>query len=200
MWRISHRCGKERDGSKIIQMKWKVLESTYLFNVPWLTVRMDKCLTPGGKVIPSFYVNEYPDWANAFCLTKDGKVVMVRQYRHGLGEEGIELPGGVVEEGESMEDGVKRELLEETGYRFDNIEYLGNISANPSTTNNLMHMFLATGGEKVAEQSLDEAEEVEVVYYTMDEIKQLLKDHKIMQSLHVNCIFYALARLGELTY
>lgn len=181
-------------------MKWKVLESTYLFNVPWLTVRMDKCLTPGGKVIPSFYVNEYPDWANAFCLTKDGKVVMVRQYRHGLGEEGIELPGGVVEEGESMEDGVKRELLEETGYRFDNIEYLGNISANPSTTNNLMHMFLATGGEKVAEQSLDEAEEVEVVYYTIAEIKQLIKDHKIMQSLHVNCIFYALARLGELTY
>ena len=200
MWRTSRRCGKERGGLKISQMKWKVLESTYLFNVPWLTVRMDKCLTPGGKVIPSFYVNEYPDWANAFCLTKDGKVVMVRQYRHGLGEEGIELPGGVVEEGESMEDGVKRELLEETGYRFDNIEYLGNISANPSTTNNLMHMFLATGGEKVAEQSLDEAEEVEVVYYTIAEIKQLLKDHKIMQSLHVNCIFYALARLGELTY
>ena len=171
-----------------------------MFNEPWLTVRMDKCLTPGGKVIPSFYVNEYPDWANAFCLTKDGKVVMVRQYRHGLGEEGIELPGGVVEEGESMEEGVKRELLEETGYRFDKIEYLGNISANPSTTNNLMHMFLATGGEKVAEQSLDEAEEVEVVYYTIDEIKRLLKEHRIMQSLHVNCIFYALARLGEMTY
>lgn len=181
-------------------MKWKVLESTYLFNEPWLTVRKDKCLTPGGKIVSSFYVNEYPDWANAFCLTKDGRVVMVKQYRHGLGEEGIELPGGVVEEGESMEEGVKRELLEETGYRFDNLEYLGKISANPSTTNNLMHMFLATGGEKVAEQSLDEAEEVEVVYYTLAEIKELLKEHRIMQSLHVNCIFYALARLGELTY
>lgn len=161
---------------------------------------MDKCLTPGGKVIPSFYVNEYPDWANAFCLTKDGKVVMVRQYRHGLGEEGIELPGGVVEENESREEGVKRELLEETGYVFEKVEYLGNISANPSTTNNLMHMYLATGGEKVAEQNLDEEEEVDVVYYTIDEVKQLVRDHKIMQSLHVNCIFYALERLGELKY
>ena len=181
-------------------MKWKVLESTYLFNEPWLTVRKDTCLTPGGAVIPSFYVNEYPDWANAFCLTKDGKVVMVRQYRHGLGEEGIELPGGVMEEGESMEEGVKRELMEETGYRFDHIEFLGKISANPSTTNNLMHMFLATGGEKVAEQNLDEAEEVDVLFFTMDEVKQLVKEHKIMQSLHVNCIFYALAKLGELAY
>jgi ADP-ribose pyrophosphatase len=181
-------------------MKWKVLESEYLFNVPWLTVRKDKCETPGGKIIPSFYVMEYPDWANAFCLTKDGKVVMVKQYRHGLGEEGIELPGGVVEENESFEEGVKRELLEETGFSFEKIEYLGNISANPSTTNNLMHMFLATGGEKVAEQSLDEEEEVDVLIMTLAEVKLLVREHKIRQSLHVNCIMYALERLGELRY
>lgn len=181
-------------------MKWKVLESTYLFNEPWLTVRKDKCETPGGKIIPSFYVNEYPDWANAFCLTKEGKVVMVKQYRHGIGEVGIELPGGVVEEEETGEEGVKRELLEETGYVFEKVEYLGKISANPSTTNNLMHMYLATGGEKVAEQNLDEAEEVEVVYMTIDEVKQLVRENKIVQSLHANCIFYALARLGEISY
>jgi 8-oxo-dGTP pyrophosphatase MutT (NUDIX family) len=181
-------------------MKWKVLESTYLFNEPWLTVRKDKCLTPGGKIIPSFYVNEYPEWANAFCLTKDGRVVMVKQYRHGIGQESIELPGGVVEEGESMEEGVKRELLEETGYIFEKMEFLGKISANPSTTNNMMHMFLATGGEKVAEQNLDEADAVQVLYMTLDEVKQMVKDNKIVQSLHVNCIFYALERLGEMTY
>lgn len=181
-------------------MKWKVLESEYLFKVPWLTVRKDKCETPGGKMIPSFYVMEYPDWANAFCLTKDGKVVMVKQYRHGLGEVGIELPGGVVEEDETLEEGVKRELLEETGYHFEKMEYLGKISANPSTTNNLMHMFLATGGEKVAEQSLDEEEEVDVVLMTIGEVKQLMREHRIMQSLHVNCIMYALERLGELKY
>ncbi|HEY1021656.1 MAG TPA: NUDIX hydrolase [Flavisolibacter sp.] len=181
-------------------MKWKVLESTYLFNQRWLTVRKDTCLTPGGKTIPSFYVMEYPEWANAFCLTKDGRVVMVKQYRHGLGVESIELPGGVVDEGESIDDGMKRELLEETGYRFDKLEYLGKISANPSTTNNMMHMFLATGGEKVAEQSLDEEEEVDVVHMTIDEVKQLLREQKIVQSLHVNCIFYALEKLGQIQY
>ena len=181
-------------------MKWKVLESTYLHYEPWLTIRRDTCETPGGNIIPSFYVNEYPDWANAFCLTKEGKVVMVKQYRHGLGEEGIELPGGVVDEGESAEEGVRRELLEETGHRFEKIEFLGKISANPYTTNNLMHMFLATGGEKVAEQNLDEGEEVDVVYMSIEEVKSLVREHKIMQSLHVNCIMYALERLGQLTY
>jgi 8-oxo-dGTP pyrophosphatase MutT (NUDIX family) len=181
-------------------MKWKVLESTYLFNQPWLTVRKDTCETPGGKTIPSFYVMEYPEWANAFCLTKDGRVVMVKQYRHGLGVESIELPGGVVDEGESIEEGVKRELLEETGYRFETVAFLGKISANPSTTNNMMHMFLATGGEKVAEQNLDEEEEVEVVHMTIEEVKQLIREQRIVQSLHVNCIFYALEKLGEMRY
>lgn len=182
-------------------MEWKVLESTYLFNdSPWLKIRKDKCLTPGGKTIPSFYVNEYPDWANAFCLTKDGKAVMVKQYRHGIRQESIELPGGVMEEGESVEEGIRRELMEETGYQFDKLEFLGNISANPSTTNNLMHMYLATGGEKIAEQSLDEGEEVDVLLMTVGEVKQLMREHKILQSLHVSCIVYALERLGELTY
>jgi 8-oxo-dGTP pyrophosphatase MutT (NUDIX family) len=181
-------------------MKWKVLKSEYLFEVPWLTVRKDTCETPKGKIISSFYVNEYPDWANAFCLTKDGRVVMVKQYRHGLGEEGIELPGGVVEADENPEDGVKRELLEETGYQFEKVEYLGKISANPSTTNNLMHMFIATGGEKVAEQNLDEEEEVEVLHFTVDEVKQMVRERRIMQSLHVSCIMYALEKLGELRY
>ena len=181
-------------------MEWKVLESEYLFKVPWLTVRRDKCLTPGGKVIPSFYINEYPDWVNAFALTKDGRVVMVKQYRHGIGEVGIELPGGVADEGETPEEAARRELLEETGYQFDSFTYLGKISANPSTTNNYMHMFLATGGEKVVEQSLDETEELEAVFYTMDEIKQLLRENKIVQALHVSCIFYALNKIGEMQY
>jgi ADP-ribose pyrophosphatase len=152
---------------------------------------------PNGNIIPSFYVNEYPEWANAFGVTKDGKVVMVRQYRHGIGTVETELPGGVIEAGEDVREGVEREMLEETGYKFENFEYLGKISANPSTTNNFMHMFLATGGEKVAEQALDEEEDVEVLLMSVDEVKQMVKENKIMQSLHVNCILYALFRLGQ---
>jgi ADP-ribose pyrophosphatase len=179
-------------------MKWKVLESEYLHKQPWLTIRKDKCQLPNGKIVPAFYVNEYPEWVNVLCITEDGKVVMVKQYRHGISSVEIELPGGVAEKDESPEDAVKRETLEETGYEFSNIKSLGRICANPSTTNNFTHMFLATGGKKVADQKLDDTEEVEVVLMSIEEVKKLVKENKMAQSLHVNCIIYGLLELGEI--
>lgn len=183
-----------------LAMEWKVLASEYLFNEPWLTVRKDRCQLPNGNIIPSFYVIEYPEWVNVFALTEDSQVVMVRQYRHGIKETNFELPGGVVDEGEDVETAARRELMEETGYEFSEYEYLGKICANPSTTNNFMHMYLAKGGRKVAEQELDHSEEIEVHLMSIDEVKQLLRENKIHQSLHMNCMFYALNRLGEMTY
>jgi ADP-ribose pyrophosphatase len=181
-------------------MKWKVLESKYLHKEPWLTVRQERCETPGGKIIPAFYINEYPDWVNAFALTRDGRVLMVKQYRRGIDSVEIELPGGVSEEGETMEEAVRRELLEETGYEFGSVEFLAKVSANPSTTNNFTHFFLAREGVKIAEQTLDETEEVEVIEMSIDDVKELVRTNGMAQSLHVNNIFYALARLGELNY
>lgn len=181
-------------------MKWKVLSSEYINRVPWLTTRKDVCELPNGKIMKAYYVYEFPTWVTACVLTKDGKVVLVKQYRHGLGEISIETPGGVVDEGENLQVAIKREVLEETGYTFDNIEYLGKVSPNPATNNNLMHMFLVRDAEKVAEQNLDETEDVEVVYYTIEEVKALLKENKIMQALHTSCLFYALNKLGEMTY
>jgi ADP-ribose pyrophosphatase len=181
-------------------MKWKVLESTYLFNEPWLTVRKDKCELPNGKIMPAFYVNEYPNWVTALAITKDKKAVLVKQYRHGIGEVCIETPGGVIDAGEEPITAIKRELKEETGYEFEHFEFLGKTCANPSTGNNYLHMFLATGGEKKGEQSLDETEDVEVALYSIEEVKQLLKENKILQSMHVSCLFYALNKLGELQF
>lgn len=182
-------------------MKWKVIKSEYIFkDGPWLTIRKDKCELPNGKIMQAFYVQEYPEWASAFALTKDNKVLMIKQYRHGIEQITTEVPGGVVDKGEEPLTAIRRELLEETGYQFESFEFLGKVCANPSTGDNFLHMFLASGGEKVAEQKLDETEDVEVVAYSIDELKQLLKENKIVQSLHVSCIFYALNHLKEMKY
>ena len=181
-------------------MEWKVLESEYLFRQPWFTVRKEKCELPNGKIMQAYYTIEYPTWVSAFALTKENKVVLVKQYRHGLNVISSETPGGVVDDGESPETAIARELKEETGFEFQSFEHLGKISANPATTNNYMHMFLAREGEKVAEQKLDETEDVEVITYSIDEIKQLVRERKIVQALHTACIFYALEKLGELSY
>jgi 8-oxo-dGTP pyrophosphatase MutT (NUDIX family) len=181
-------------------MKWKVISSEYLHKEPWLTIRKDRCELPNGKDVPAFFINEYPDWVNVLAVTKEGQVLMVRQYRHGIGEVGVELPGGVAEKGETPEEAGRRELVEETGYEFEEFIALGKVSANPSTTNNFTHMFLARGGTKTAVQKLDETEDLEVELYSMEDFKALLRDNKIMQSLHVTCALYALNRLGELSY
>ncbi|MEP6467180.1 MAG: NUDIX hydrolase [Parafilimonas sp.] len=181
-------------------LKWKTLSSEYLSHETWFTVRKDTCEKSDGSIVNNYYVFEFPEWATAFALTNEGKILMTKQYRHALNEVGIELPGGVVEKGESFEEGIKRELLEETGYAFDEIKSLGKISANPSTNTNLMHMFLATGGKKIKEQSLDANEEIEILELSFDELMQLMDENKIMQSMHITTIYYALKHLGKLSY
>jgi 8-oxo-dGTP pyrophosphatase MutT (NUDIX family) len=180
-------------------LKWKTLSSEYLFNDMWLKARKDKCERPDGKIVYPYYVMEYPEWVTGLALTKDNKVVLVRQYRQALGDECIEIPGGCVDAtDESLEFAIRRELLEETGYAFDKAEMLGSTSANPSTNSNLMHMFVLTGGERVQEQEQDANEDIEVLLVDLPEFMALLTYNKFVQSMHVTTIFYALQKLGML--
>ncbi len=182
-------------------MKWKTLSSAYIFKDRWFTVRKEVCQTPVGKIVDPYYVYEFPTWVGAVPVTEDGKIVMIRQYRHALGETIIEIPGGCVDDTDKdVEEAITRELLEETGFVFSSYDYLGRISSNPSTNSNLLHMFLARGGKKVAQQVLDENEEIEVVLLSLNELKQLLRENKILQAMHVSCILYALEKLNELSY
>ena len=179
-------------------MKWKTLSSEYLFKDRWFKVRREVCETPDGKIVDPYYVYDFSTWVGAVPVTEEGKIIMLKQYRHALGEVCYEIPGGCVDDTDkNFEEAVARELLEETGYSFTSYDYLGRISPNPSTNSNLLHMYLAKGGKKVAVQSLDENEEIEVILLSIEELKQLLRENKIVQAMHVSCILYALTKLGE---
>ena len=84
--------------------KWQVLSSEYLSRKPWFTVRRESLELPNGNRIPDYYVLEYPDWVNVIAVTKAGKLLFVRQYRHGLGEVGVELCAGVREKSDPSPD------------------------------------------------------------------------------------------------
>jgi len=151
--------------------------------------------------VDPYYVYDFATWVGALPVTEEGKIIMIRQYRHALGEVCIEIPGGCVDDTDaSNEAAIRRELLEETGYTFSQVDYLGKISPNPSTNSNYLHMFLARGGKKTSQQQLDENEEIEVIEMTMDELKHLLRTNQLLQSMHVSCILYGLEKMGELKY
>lgn len=182
-----------------MELKWKTLSSELLFKDLWFKVRKEKCETPQGKIVDPYYVYDFPTWVACFALTKDDKVILERQYRHAIGETCWEIPGGCVDEAdENLEAAIQRELLEETGYKFSTYQYLGKTCANPSTNSNWMHMFLATGGEKIAAQNLDPNEEIIVELFTLDEFKKMYFDNTFIQSMHVTCMTYGLLKLGIL--
>ncbi|MEI5983350.1 NUDIX hydrolase [Sphingobacterium sp. PU5-4] len=178
--------------------KWKVLSSDYIIQRPWATLRIDKLEMPNGNIKEEYYVLEYPTWVNMVGITEDQEILFVRQYRHGANEIMVELPAGVVEPGEDPEFAARRELLEETGYAFDNIEYICELFANPATSGNLTYTYLLQGGKKVQEQELDASEDIEVVLMSIDEAKQFLFDNKIGQALHSSALFYTFNKLGLL--
>ena len=98
---------------------WKLLDSEFLVNAPWLKVAKEKCELPNGKVIDDFYTLWQPDWVLILARTKEGKWVMTEQYRHGTGKIALEFPAGIIDKGETPEEAAVRELQEECGYVLD---------------------------------------------------------------------------------
>ncbi|MES2431601.1 MAG: NUDIX hydrolase [Bacteroidota bacterium] len=178
-------------------MNWKTLSSKYLSKHKYFTARVDKCEMPDGKIVEEYFVVELPAAACALAITEDGNVVLAKQYRHPLKETIIELPGGFIDAGEEPKKAIERELMEETGYSFTSIEYLGKVAANPGVLESYTHLFLAQGGKRTTVQSLDHNEEIEINLVPLEEVRAMLNRNKIVQALHVSCMMYAFKKLDE---
>ena len=138
---------------------------------------------PDGRINPEYWVLEFPDWVNVIAITNDGQMVMVRQYRHALGITEYELCAGVMEQGETPLQAAQRELLEETGFGGGEWSQYMTICANPSNHTNLAYTFLAVGVERVADQHLDDTEELTCHLLPQDEVFGMLQRGEILQAL-----------------
>ena len=163
---------------------WKVLRSEYLFRRPWLTARKDCVQLPSGVINEEYYVLEYPTWIKVIALTPEGKMVMIRQYRHGLGRTCYELVAGVMDPTDATpEEAARRELMEETGYGGGRWLPFTVLSPNASACNNVSHCFLALGVTPQGDRHLEPTEDITVHLLSEDEVHRLLVNDEIKQAL-----------------
>lgn len=180
------------------QESWRVLSSSEIFKTSFIRLRTDRCELPDGRVMPNYYVLEFPDWANIVPVTEDNKIVLVEQYRHATNEVCLEIPGGSTDP-HTKEDPKKaavRELMEETGYVPDDVRLIGVHRPNPAMQNNSMHTYIGFGCRKLHEPKLDPFEDIQVVTKSIPEVVDLIFSGKINHSIVVASILYALPTLG----
>lgn len=180
------------DSFSFSKPKWDIIKDKKLLETPIFSLYQRE-LIPDQQTTPaSFYVLDAPDWINVVALTKNRKVVLVEQYRAGIDEPSLEIPGGIVDEEESPFDAAKRELLEETGFQSEKWRKLGKVSSNAAILNNYTHTFLAEDCEKVAGQQLDGTEDIDVHILELDYFLELVKNSTIHHSIVVAAVAHLL--------
>jgi 8-oxo-dGTP pyrophosphatase MutT (NUDIX family) len=136
-----------------------------------------------------FYRLDADAWVNVVPLTDDGQVVLVRQFRHGSDSLTLEIPGGIIDPGESPEEAGVRELLEETGYRPREVRPAGSLNPNPALFGNRVHTFVARGCHKVAEVRNEGSEETHVELVPLDSLRRLVREGEIDHALVVAALY-----------
>lgn len=172
--------------------EWKLQSENIVFESSIFKIAQQHCQTFQPPASHTFYVLKTKDWCNIIPVTADGKVILVKQYRVGIHEYTLEIPGGVADSGESLEQTALRELTEETGYEplpSAKCYSLGWNYPNPAIQNNRCYSFLVGPVARKSKQNLDPAERIEVLEVDLEEIPQILAEGKIKHALILNAFF-----------
>lgn len=176
---------------------WTVSDSRHVLTDKWIRVRADSCRTANGLAISPYYVLEYPNWVHIVVL-KGEKVLVTRQYRHAAGRFCLELPcGGVEPTDASPADAAKRELLEETGYKAERIQLVGEVSPNPATHSNTVYCFLVTHATAGTPPPTDPYEEIGWKFVDLSELIGGISKGEFFQSMHICSLLLALQAAGK---
>ena len=162
---------------------WTIKSREYLGNFKIFDIEKIETISPRtGKELPFFLLN-CQDWVNIIAITKENNIVMVKQHRFGTSKTELEIPGGIIEEGEEPMEAAKRELLEETGYEGNKFTYLGHVDPNPAFQTNKCHVTLIENCVLVSKQKLDPGEDIAVETVSQRNIQELIRNGTIRHSL-----------------
>jgi 8-oxo-dGTP pyrophosphatase MutT (NUDIX family) len=169
---------------------WPRIRSRSVGSFRVFSIRADTTVSPRTGAEHDFYVIETQDWVNIIPITADDRVVMIRQYRHGSGGVTLEIPGGLVDPGDTPESAAARELLEETGYRAEKMAQIGVSNPNPAIFNNRCYTFVARNVTKAGDPIPDQTEDIEVALVPLVDIPELIRKGKINHAIVISAFYW----------
>ncbi|MGH7953088.1 MAG: NUDIX hydrolase [Limisphaerales bacterium] len=170
---------------------WKKISSKLVGDFRVFTIRSDVKISPRTGKEHDFYVLDSVHWVNVIAVTPDQQLVMVEQYRHGSNTVELEVPGGMMDAGETDPVATAvRELREETGCEGENARLLGRIHSNPAILSNVTYTVLIENCRLKHPIELDHSEDLATRLVPVTEIPKLVADGKIGHSLVVAALYH----------
>jgi ADP-ribose pyrophosphatase len=168
--------------------RWEKLGETTRLKTPVFDILGRRYRHPTRASEREFVVIDAPDWVNVVAVTRDDRVVLVRQFRYGIDEFSLEVPGGVMEAGEDPVSAGMRELREETGYAGARARLLGSVRPNPAIQANTCHFVVVEDVDRAHELEWDTDEEIEVTTLPVAEAIALAHSGGIVHALVLNAL------------
>lgn len=177
---------EDRDIHRWRETERRTALSTRIFDVTERQCREDVTDKRG-----TFVRIDSPDWVNVVALTPERSLVLIEQFRHGVDELTLEVPGGMVDPGESAEAAARRELEEETGFVSASWTQIGFVHPNPAIQSNGTTTFLALDARRAAAPRFDGTERCRLVLADWQDALELVERGLITHALVVNALFFA---------
>ncbi len=180
---------------------WKVIASERVVDNPHLLVRREQVQLPNGEIIPDYHIIENRGWVGVVPVTEDGRLLINKQYKHGIGLEVLEFPaGGIDADEDDPRQTAIRELMEETGYSVEanKLDFLAHMLANPTGAETLIWWYIAYDVRQTGQQKPDPTEVIENFLVTPTELLHLLHTGQFAVQGQVAAAYMALERLGYL--
>ncbi len=173
--------------------KWKVLKEQDVSPSPWFPLLQHTVELANGKIIDDYFFAPLGDVVMVLAITPNNEVVLARQYKHGLGEILLELPGGMQQKNTSILQSAINELEEEVGIKAtaDDLISLGKIANNPTKTRQITYGYIIFNAQFNSKQKLDPTENIEVITMPAPQVLEYAKEGKIWVTDSLNFILKA---------
>ncbi len=175
---------------------WQLVRSETGPHIKLFQVRYDWMRNPRNGAEERMVILEGRDSANVIAITPEREVVLVRQYRFGIQDYTLELPGGLMETGESLQAAAMRELVEETGFTGTDWTYLGKVPSNPVFMNSYIHHWVLQDAHLTETPRLDDGEAVELVFMPAAQLRQALLDGQFQHPHTITALWTFLHKFG----